>query len=83
MLSTVTIILAAGVLLGLAIVMAFVLGWANRVFHVVVDPKVEEINNALPQANCGACGYVGCSEYAEAVARGVVAARTEQEGSPR
>ncbi len=70
MISTVTIILAAGVLFVLAVIMAFVLGWANRVFHVKVDPKVTEINNALPQANCGACGYVGCLEYAEAVAKG-------------
>lgn len=70
MFMTVTISLAAVVLVVLAIAAAVLLGWANWKFHVEVDPKVEEINSVLPQANCGACGYVGCAEYAEAVARG-------------
>jgi len=70
MLTIVTIILAAAVLALLAIAMAYVLGWANRTFHVEVDPKVEAIQEALPGANCGGCGFVGCSEYAEAVAKG-------------
>lgn len=51
----------------LAMMMSFVLCWANRVFHVEVDRRVEKINDALPGANCGGCGYVGCNEYAEAV----------------
>ena len=69
MLTTVTIILAAATLLLLAIAMSAVLGWASHKFHVPVDLRIEEINNALPSANCGACGYVGCNEYAEAVVR--------------
>ncbi len=65
------VLLAAALLLLLALAMAFVLGWANRAFHVEVDPKVRAIDGAvLPGANCGGCGYVGCSEYAEAVAAG-------------
>ena len=32
----------------------------------------QQINEALPGANCGGCGYVGCNEYAEAVAGGGV-----------
>jgi len=70
MLTTVTITLAAVTLTLLAIAMAYVLGWANVAFHVHVDPKVEAIIDALPGANCGGCGFVGCSEYAEAVAAG-------------
>ena len=66
----ITIILAALVLALLAVAMAYVLGWANRAFHVEVDPKVEALIEALPGANCGGCGFVGCAEYAEAVARG-------------
>jgi len=46
------------------------LGWANQAFHVDVDPKIEAVAAALPGANCGGCGYVGCNEYAEAVAKG-------------
>ena len=70
MATTLTVILAAILLLLLAVAMALVLGWANRAFHVEVDPKVEAIDRALPGANCGGCGYVGCSEYAQAVASG-------------
>jgi Na+-translocating ferredoxin:NAD+ oxidoreductase subunit B len=66
----VTLLFAAGVLLLIAIVMALILGWANIAFHVPTDPKVEAINGALPGANCGGCGYVGCMEYAAAVAEG-------------
>jgi len=69
MLTAVTMILAAAVLAVLAIAVAYVLGWANRAFHVQVDPQVEAILEALPGANCGGCGFVGCAEYAEAVAR--------------
>ena len=70
MLTSVTMILAALVLALLAIAVGYVLGWANRAFHVEVDPKVEAILEALPGANCGGCGFVGCAEYAEAVAKG-------------
>ncbi|MBM3317020.1 MAG: RnfABCDGE type electron transport complex subunit B [Candidatus Eisenbacteria bacterium] len=59
------------VLLGGA--MSLVLGWANRAFHVPVDPRVEAVGAVLPGANCGGCGYVGCREFAEAVARGEAA----------
>lgn len=68
--ATLTLVLAGAALALLAVAMAFVLGWANRAFHVEVDPKVEAILNALPGANCGGCGFVGCGEYAEAVAKG-------------
>lgn len=66
----VTIGLSAGTLVGMAVVFSYILGWANKAFHVEVDPRVEEVNEALPGANCGGCGFVGCYEYAEAVAAG-------------
>jgi len=61
------IVLAAVTMLVLATFMAYVLGWANVAFHVEVDPRIEACDAALPGANCGGCGYVGCGEYAEAV----------------
>jgi len=63
----VTIGLAAGTMFVMAIIMSYILGWANKTFHVDVDPKVEAVLDALPGANCGGCGFVGCSEYAVAV----------------
>ncbi len=70
--SLMIVILAAGVMLVLALFMAYVLGWANKAFHVPVDERVEKVTAALPGANCGGCGFVGCAEYAEAVASGAV-----------
>jgi RnfABCDGE-type electron transport complex B subunit len=58
---------ALGLLLGLGLAVA------NRVFHVETDPRVELVNAALPQVNCGACNCAGCMEYALAVAGGTVA----------
>ncbi len=65
-----TLILAAVILALLAVAMGWILGWANRTFHVEVDPKLQAINEALPGANCGGCGFVGCGEYAEAIVAG-------------
>ena len=64
------VILAAGTMAFLALGMGFVLGWANRTFHVDVDPRIEAAEEVVPGANCGGCGYVGCREYAEAVVDG-------------
>ena len=64
------VIFAAMTLLTLATINAVLLGWASKVFAVETDPRVEKIVAVLPGANCGGCGYVGCGEYAEAVARG-------------
>lgn len=48
------------------------LGLASRKFAVKIDPKVENILEVLPGANCGACGMAGCCGFAEAVAAGKV-----------
>ncbi|MDO9161464.1 MAG: electron transport complex subunit RsxB [Methylococcaceae bacterium] len=34
------------------------------------DTVIEQINNTLPQTQCGQCGYNGCRPYAEAIASG-------------
>ena len=45
------------------------LAFAAKKFFVKTDPLIEAINEALAHAHCGACGYAGCEQYAEAVAR--------------
>jgi Na+-translocating ferredoxin:NAD+ oxidoreductase RNF subunit RnfB len=45
------------------------LGFFRERFKVVRDPKIERIREALPGANCGACGFPGCDAYAEAVGK--------------
>ena len=34
------------------------------------DPIVDQVNELLPQTQCGQCGYPGCRPYAEAIANG-------------
>lgn len=46
------------------------LGFAAKKFAVEVDPRAEKIRGVLPGANCGACGYPGCSGLADAIAAG-------------
>jgi RnfABCDGE-type electron transport complex B subunit len=46
------------------------LAYASKVFAVEVDPKVPLVREALPGANCGACGYPGCDGFATAVVSG-------------
>lgn len=65
--NAVTLGLSAGTLFAMAFVLAYILGWASRKFYVKVDPRVTAIMEVLPGANCGGCGYVGCSDYAEAI----------------
>ena len=56
----VTIGLSAGSMVGMAVIFSYILGWANKAFHVEVDQNVEKIIEVLPGANCGGCGCV-CS----------------------
>ena len=43
---------------------------AAKKFAIEVDPRVEKVLDILPNANCGACGYPGCSGFAKAVVAG-------------
>ena len=64
------IITAIVVLLGLALIFGAVLGFAAVRFKVDGDPIVDQINNLLPQTQCGQCGHPGCRPYAEGIANG-------------
>jgi len=62
-----TVYLTLIVLAGLGIVFGVALALVASRFVVKVDPKVEQVRETLPGANCGACGFAGCMGYAEAV----------------
>jgi electron transport complex protein RnfB len=59
--------LAGVTMLGLGSGFALVLLIASVKLKVEVDPKVEQIHEALPNLDCGACGFAGCGQYAKAV----------------
>ncbi|MRS21201.1 electron transport complex subunit RsxB [Enterobacteriaceae bacterium RIT692] len=54
-------------LAALGLVFGALLGYASRRFEVEEDPIVEQIDEILPQSQCGQCGYPGCRPYADAV----------------
>ncbi|MFP4473239.1 MAG: Fe-S cluster domain-containing protein [Candidatus Omnitrophota bacterium] len=50
----------------LGVLAAVILYFVARRFHVEEDPLIDKIDEILPGANCGACGYPGCRNFAEA-----------------
>ena len=65
-----TAVLAIG---GLTFLLASLLILANRKLYVAEDLRIDVVEEMLPHANCGACGYPGCRPFAEALVAGVVA----------
>lgn len=62
-----SLILLAVIVLGvLGLVSALVLFYASHRFAVHEDPRIGQVAAVLPQANCGGCGYPGCSGFAAA-----------------
>ena len=60
----VVIVVVIGLIAGLGLAIASIL------LAVPKDEKAEAIEEMLPGANCGACGFSGCSGYAKALAHG-------------
>ncbi|MBR3971621.1 MAG: RnfABCDGE type electron transport complex subunit B [Ruminococcus sp.] len=63
-------IIAVSIVAGIGLIIGLILAIASAVMSVPTDEKVEALTEALPGANCGACGYSGCAGYAKALACG-------------
>ncbi len=46
------------------------LAFASKIFAVKTDERLPKIIEALPGANCGGCGYAGCSNLASEILAG-------------
>jgi len=66
------ILLAALSMGGIGLAFSILLTIANKKLKVEEDPKIAQVEDALPGANCGACGYPGCAACAEALVKGDV-----------
>lgn len=61
------LILVAVISLGaIGLIAAVILYAASKKFAVYEDPRIAKVSEVLPQANCGGCGYPGCSGFAGA-----------------
>ncbi|GHT29652.1 ferredoxin [Bacteroidia bacterium] len=54
------------VLGGIGIVSSILLYLTSKKFEVYEDPLIAQVQEVLPAANCGGCGYPGCSGFASA-----------------
>ncbi len=63
MIESIIVVSSVGLFFGIA------LSIAAKVLHVDVDHRIEKVENMLPLANCGACGYAGCAAFAEAIVK--------------
>lgn len=52
---------------GLGLIAGVLLTAISKAFAVKTDERLEAVQNALPQVNCGACGFSGCNAYADAI----------------
>ncbi len=57
-------------LVGLGLAFGALLGYAAVRFKTEGNPISDQINEILPQTQCGQCGYPGCRPYADAIADG-------------
>lgn len=61
------ILIAFAVVLGIAALLGIILALADKFLKVEEDPRIEAVTGMLAGANCGGCGYPGCSGYAAAI----------------
>ena len=65
-----SIVTAIIVISVMGILASLMLVIAAKVLYVPEDERIGLVAEVLPGANCGACGFAGCSDYAKAVVEG-------------
>lgn len=64
------ILIAGGIMFGLALTFGVILAVADRTLKVHEDPRIDQVEEMLPGTNCGACGQPGCRAFAESLVSG-------------
>ncbi len=65
-----SIAISVGFMAALGLILATVLVLANKRLYIYEDPRIDEVEDLLPHANCGACGTPGCRPFAEGLIEG-------------
>lgn len=60
-----TVLMTIVILSAIGSISAVVLYFVAQKFKVFEDPRIDLVNEVLPGANCGGCGYPGCRNFAE------------------
>ena len=53
----------------IGIAAAVILYFVAQKFKVYEDPRIDQVEEVLPAANCGGCGFAGCRNFAEALVK--------------
>jgi len=64
-----TILITVVVLGSVGLTASIILYFVSQKFKVYEDPRIDIIQEALPGANCGGCGFTGCRNFAEALVK--------------
>ena len=64
------ILIAVAVLGAIGLIAALVLYVCSKKFYVYEDPRIAQVTEQLPGANCGGCGFAGCGGLADALVKG-------------
>lgn len=65
-----SVILAVAIVAVIGVICGVTLSVASKFMAVKEDERFPAVRGCLPGANCGACGYAGCNEYANALLSG-------------
>jgi len=68
--NTNSLLIVIAIVAVLAVVFAVLIVLVSKVCAVNEDEKAKAIQDLLAGANCGGCGYAGCSDYAKALSEG-------------
>ena len=71
------ILIAVAVLGAIGLIAALVLYLCSKKFAVYEDPRIAQVTEQLPGANCGGCGFAGCGGLADALVKGADAGSIE------
>ncbi|MEZ5355651.1 MAG: RnfABCDGE type electron transport complex subunit B [Bryobacteraceae bacterium] len=66
-------LISGAVMAAIGCTLAAILALAGKKLYVWEDPRIDEVERMLPNANCGACGSPGCRAFAERVVAGEAA----------
>lgn len=77
-----TIYVAVFSVTSIGVICAALLCIASKLMYVQTDERITELLEILPGANCGACGYPGCTGYASALLGGGVKGNLCTPGGP-
>ena len=50
----------------IGVLSAIILYFVAQKFKVFEDPRIDQVEAAMPGANCGGCGFAGCRAFADA-----------------